>query len=269
MGNFHTLKKRIPLILAVLLSVSIILLALNYERIFGKQLTSKEGNVIEAGDWIATLRVIPTEHASEETLSAQRGLIGEGLSTTDRTAREMFLEYTLAQSQATESGLSTTSAEAIAGHLIEKAFAERVTPYTKDDILLAADTQTALTVYLKQLGDIVTKFYKTNPLNEHETIASVLETNDAVKLAPLNDRITAYKTLEKNLLLLKVPPTDADLHLRFVRAYANIRLSLESITFLFTDRVRGMVGITQYRQDILDLAAVANEFNKIPVPKVK
>ena len=269
MGNFHMLKKRIPLILAVILSVGVIVVAFNYEKLFGAPTVDGEGNLLENSDWISTLRVIPQSDASQETLAAQRGLIGENLSTTDRTGREMFLEYVLAQSQATESGISTTSAETIARHLVEKAFDERVTPYTKEDILLAPDTQTALGAYLGQLGALITAFNKTYPMNELQTIRNALESNDPSKLTPISDRITAYANLEKKLLLLKVPPTDADLHLRFIQAYANIRLSLESVTFLFTDRVRGMVGIAQYQQDITSLAQTANEFKTIPLPKTK
>lgn len=269
MGNFHMLKKRIPLILAVMLSVGVVIVAFNFEKLSGAPAVDSEGNLLENSDWISTLRVIPQSHASEETLAAQRGLIGENLSVTDRTGREMFLEYILAQSQATESGLSTTSAETIARHLVEKAFDERVTPYTKEDVLLAPDTQTALASYLGQLGTLITSFNKTHPMNELQTITDVLESNDPSKLGAIKDRVAAYENLEKKILLLKVPPTDADLHLRLVQAYANIRLSLESVTFLFTDRVRGMVGIAQYQQDVATLAKTAQEFNSIPLPKAK
>lgn len=257
MDKKYTFKKITPYILAVTMGVGIIATTLFLKS--PRQGETENNTLSGNNDWISTLRVV-SNNATSTSISTQRGFLSTSTTTTDRVGRELLMEYALAQSQSSGTNISDTSVQAIADHLIQRSSLTHDTPYSDKDILLAPDTIEAFVEYGKKINTLITTFNKQFPMNELTVLTKALESRKEEDITPLLIQISAYKNLEKNLLLVKVPPIAADIHLRLVQSYANIRLSVESMSLLFTDPAQSLASVPQYAKDLNALLFVAKDF---------
>lgn len=266
MDKKYTLKNITPYILAVAMGAGIIVATFTLRGSENNSSDTENGSYSENNDWISTLRVV-SNSATSTHISTQRGLLGISTTTTDRIGRELLMEYALAQSQSTNTTISDKSAQAIADHLVQKSSIIHETPYTSKDVLLAPDTTEAFIAYGKKINTLITTFNTQFPMNELTILTKALNSRKEEDVAPLLIQISAYKNLEKNLLLVKVPPMAADLHLRLVQGYAHVRLSVESMSRLFTDPAQSLASVPQYAKDLEALVFVAKDFAAFKVPQ--
>lgn len=264
MDKKYTFKKLAPYALAITIGAGIVAVTLLLKNIQQDEVVNN--NISGNDDWISTLRVV-SDNATSTHIGTQRGLLGISTTTTDRIGRELLMEYALAQSQSTNTTISDKSAQAIADHLVQRSSITHETPYTSKDILLAPDTTEAFIAYGKKINTLITTFNTQFPMNELTILTKALNSRKEEDIAPLLIQISAYKNLEKNLLSVKVPPMAADLHLRLVQNYAHVRLSVESMSRLFTDPAQSLASVPQYAKDLEALVFVAKDFAAFKIPQ--
>lgn len=182
-------------------------------------------------------------------------------TTTDALARNLLVDYAIAQKGMTTTAWSDADAEALAENLIEKIELPKAIQYTTKDLNISSDnSDTALVVYGESVLKIMAPLSSPKRVGESTIFGSALIANDATKLQGLTAIIAEYAQIKNSLLALKTPSAVAPLHLRFIQNFANIEVSITSMQKIFSDPAQGLAGFIEYKKEIAALSATGKEF---------
>ena len=196
--------------------------------------------------------------ASRETPDGEKNL-------TQRLGEIYGAAYTILEERGE---LSATTRERLYEIFIENiqqtdAFKDKRIVYLEQD-LTVAKTPEEIKNYKRALTDISRRYetkYRENPLVVLEEALSRQAVSDRRnELLGLSE---AYGELARELSLVAVPADILETHLSLINAYESIRVAVKDMSYADTDPLRGLVGISNYQENIatvLSLTTVLNSF---------
>lgn len=188
--------------------------------------------------------------AYTQTNTAHAASSQEGLTATDRFAREFFTEYLRMRQD------NTLSVETIRDYTLQKvaddAFKEPQAAPTHG----IADIHTGAVSahdYGNRVGVILSSY---NLTEEKDTVIllNALQYNQPEYLEPLRQNATAYQNITDDLLDMVVPADAAQAHLALLNSTSQLNSVLESMIAVNTDPVRSLAAVSQYIPAATNLA---------------
>jgi len=217
-----------------------------------------DGDGVEDGAYVAQKR------AAVQTESALNTSV---VQTTDK-------EYTLTDVVLSDSvsaflelqnnGSADEKQEELKNALAQKIRAEGYLTTNKEiyeigDLDLVESSPENLERYLGELLDIFDKFSKNYPGDDLVFIQNFVDFGTGIE--QFTERISLYKDLAKTLMQIKVPAKISNTHTAMANTYIGIAGSLENISFMLNDPIRGIAGMMQLQFHIDNLSNQYNEIN--------
>lgn len=221
---------------------------------------SFEPTVIKNNDWRNSLRVVP-QTSPEKILDATKNAGLEATTTSAIMARDMLTGYALLAKRNSTTTVSDADAQALAQEIIKKIDVAQGKQYTKRDLDISTDNSPdAVNVYSKEIARIIQSFIELRTKSDLEIVLSDPRPNPEVKAVEMGGLANRYEKLVDSLVATKVPSEIALIHLRIIQGYSNIGVSLIALADVYTDPMRGLVALTQYRKEIDDFIALSKEY---------
>lgn len=235
----------------------------------------KGGTVIYTGDsssvnnttWKEVLSVIPQNDTLKLLSSSQDGSeAGEATTTVDIVARNLLTNYALVQkNNMSTTTLSDADAIAIAQIAVSKINLPEARQFTVKDLNISSDnSSTALDTYMKEIGSLVQVFTLSQTKNDIEVAFVIPKTGNETKRATgVAQNIAHYEKLIKGLLATKTPSLLTQPHLHLVQKYANIQATILPMAGIFTDPIKGLAALSEYRGEVAGFSILANEYSNL------
>lgn len=241
------LKKILSVFFAILIGAGIIFFAWRGDV----STYTKNEEVENTTDWKSALSVVPAI-SPLKTLGFSRSAttgINTATTTTGIIARDILVEYAFTQFNASSTTLSNIEIEAIAQTLAERAKSTSpVKIYAKKNLIVVPESDSSTQEYRKKVSQAFAIFEKEHSVDELSLIIKFAQTKDASLLTPLSASAPLYKNLINNLLAIPVPSPFAPFHLLLLKTYATLLSGIEDTAQMAVDPVRGMNGLTTYRE---------------------
>lgn len=254
-------KKILSVLVAVLIGAGIIFFAWRS----GSAVHTESSLSAKSGDaWKDSLSVVPQTFSTETKGLPQVEATGIGATTTtDIVARELLTNYALAQkSNMSTTTLSDEEAQAIAQTAVDKIDLPRAKQYTEKNLNISGDNSaSAISVYSKEIATLAQTFAMSQTKNDIAVAFTIPKTDgDTKRLAGIAEQIAHYEKFIRGLLALKTPSLIAQPHLHLIQKYADIQVTIEPMANIFTDPLKGLAGLAEYRQQIAGLPLITEEF---------
>lgn len=253
-------KKIFSVLVAVLVGASIIFFAwkagvVNY---------SEEISSVDNTGWKDSLSVVPQTDLLK-TLSAynKEGEINTATTTTDIVARELLINYALVQgTNMSTTTLSDYDARVIAQTAIDKIEIPNAKQYAEKNLNISANNSPeAITAYVKEINDLIRAFNLSQNGDDISVVFAVPTSEiDIKRTQKISQTVSQYQKLITDLLLVRVPSALARPHLLLVQKYANIQATLKPMSEIFTDPLKGLVALSNYRNEISGFDLIAKEY---------
>ncbi len=263
-------KKLLSITIALLLGAGIILFAWKSGTLgdisFSKETTTKRNPL--------SLSVLSQAATTKRTLGFWRDSgIARDLSSdsvTDSLAYELITNYAKIQKTGTTTVLNSAQIDAQAELLAAKAKLPPPPQYELKNLNISTDNSaTAIGTYGKNINSLIVSFIASQTNSDLAIVFASPDTKDeAMRRQELAKNISHYETLKRGLLATKTPSSLSTLQLRLVQTYSNMQNGLEVMTDVFNDPMKGLGGLTQYRNAVEDLTVLADEYRAI-MSKVK
>ena len=252
------LKKFLTVAIALVIGLTVVFFAWR-ANVLQKNSVSFEPTI--SGDsWKDSLLVVPSASSSKVLGEAQKNS-AVATTTTDLVARELLVNYAVLQQSTGTTTLSDADAQALASKLAKNIQTPQGISYSIKNISVSNDnSNSAFTLYLKEVNDAMKTFVTIHKTNEITIITDAVKTKDSSKLKPLSSIISQYRNLQKNLLLIPAPSSIAPLHLRLVQSYSDTEASIVGMQRIITDPVIGLTSLEQYRKASADIESTAAEY---------
>jgi hypothetical protein len=185
----------------------------------------------------------------------------EKLTETDKFAREFFASYTAMKASGqvddnTIKDFSTALAQKISDPSIVNQYSEKDIKITKND------EPTDKEDYYVTAGGLFEK-YKTEGIGDELDIASTMagvgSTTDNQNQDKLIKVAGAYKEFAKKLLLIPVPKSLEEYHLRIINSANKTGISVLNMSKMITDPIVGISGTSQYDKYSNELITAVND----------
>lgn len=251
-------KKLFSIILALLLGAGVILFAWKGSSLFSSNVSVDT----ISNAWKDALQVVPRDSSSKTLGVKQYGAKSvAATTTTDKLSRELLVDYALLKKNSATTTMSDTETQALVQTLIDKIEVPHGVTYSLKDLAISSDnSNAAFAAYSEKISSLMQAFNSAHTVNELTLVSDALAANDAKKLTGLTAIVTAYANLDKNLLAVKTPSAIAPLHLRLVQSYSNIGATITGMQAMFSDPIRGLAALTQYKKEISALETLAGEY---------
>lgn len=252
------LKKIFSVLLALLVGVGVIFFALKSDTI------TYTGNTPGNDLWKDALSVVPQADSLKTVNASQNDLATNDATTTvDIVARNLLTNYALVQkSDMSTTTLSDANIKAIAQTTVGKIKLPEARQFTAKDLIISSDNSSAgIAAYMKEVGDLVKVFASSQTKNDIEVVFAIPKTGDDTKrLADIEKDISRYEKLIKGLLAVKTPSLITEPHLHLVQKYANIQAGIKPMADIFTDPLKGLAALAEYRGEIAEFNLIAKEY---------
>lgn len=212
--------------------------------------------------WKDSLSVVP-QASSTETLGVARGSTSVLATTTsDIIAREMLTNYALlARSNATTT-LSDAEVQTLAQGLVEKVGIIQGKQYAAKDLKVSLDNSpAALATYSNEVVRIINILVASRTKGDLEVAFMDPRVDAAAKRTALEQNAAHYEKLIRGLLNTKTPYGIAPLHLHLIQIYSDIETSVGVLADVYTDPIKGLAALGQYRKEVDDLVALSGEYS--------
>lgn len=214
-------------------------------------------------EWQASLKIIPQAYPSK-TLGAtkERGDTNKTETTTTAViARELMVNYAIAQSSMSTTTMSDNDAELFVQSLLDNTAAnEALKQYTVNDILLVDASTSTVELYRSEVTQAINTLSSENTFNELLIVAQAVDAKDGSKLKPLTSAVSSYKKIIKTLLSINTPRSATNIHLHIIQSYATILSGVEDMQKITADPAQGLRGIAKYSNGVGMLAQTATMF---------
>lgn len=252
-------KKILSVLFAILVGAGIIFFAIRGGN------TANTETALDGNSWKDSLSVVPQTNALK-TLSASQGsvAVGDATTTADIVARELLTNYALAQkNNMSTTTLSDADAIAIAQTAVSKINIPEAKQFTANDINISNDnSSSSVATYMKEIGALTQAFTLSQTKNDIEVAFAIPKAGDNIKrLADIAQNIAHYEKLIGGLLAVKTPSLISSLHVRLLQKYANIQANIKPMADIFTDPLKGLAALAQYRREVAEFGILANEYN--------
>lgn len=254
------IKKIFSVLFAVLIGASIIFFA------WKGSTATYEGGVSGNNLWQNTLSVI-TQSTPLKTINTSSSMLADydATSTMDIVSRELLTNYILAQrSNMSTTTLSDSDAMIIAQTAVSKIQMPQAVQFTISELNISNENSAAsLATYMKNVGRLTQEFTTSQTKNDIEvafTIPSAAD--DQKRVEDVKQNISHYKKLIEGLLATKTPSILTQPHLHLVQKYANIQASIIPMADIFTDPIRGLAALTQYRKEVDEFTLLSKEYEQ-------
>lgn len=259
----------IRIVIAVIAGTLLIFLAWHSTRT-PVQNTQVQTNKTEAIE-LNGLTVIPVTEGTSTTrklyYNNTTNGVGQGAPTstvTSQVAHDLLLAYGASQEASKNGTVSPEQADAVAKKILSNIKLPQGKQYFISDIKVSSDNSTtALKNYKTTTTDIILNSRKTKSDNEYVLFIDIIKNNTPEKLDLLAPIVTNYDTLINNLLAVKAPSSVAELHLRLIQSYSNMRNLTTIMQELRSDPVAAIASITEYQKEIANQMKLQEEFNNL------
>lgn len=256
-------KKIFSVLFAILIGAGIIFFAWRGGNISYTSDAQKN----ESGDWKNTLGVIPEDSPLLKTTNSGFGEWDRaGASTTaDIVAHELLFDYALTQKNMATTTMSDAEAQVIAQNLVSKIELKKAKQYTRGDLNLSSDNSVPATAqYVDSVSGLTQAFASSQAKNDIAVVFTVPNaTNAAGRLSAISRDIARYEKIISGLVALKTPSLLATPHLHLVQKYANLKANIEPMAEIFTDPLKGLAGLAQYREEAAGFDLLMAEFQSV------
>lgn len=175
----------------------------------------------------------------------------EDLSTTDRVAREFFVEY-LSHKKGGKS-LTESEVKKVIGNAVVNSISKN-TPnqYNTRDVSVTSDTIEDLRAYGNALGEIHDS-YPFVQIDERLLLVKYMESGSSADMAALETNTKGYISLANKLLSLAVPMRFAKLHADHLNALNHVAITVAQLTNHSKDPMLALSAVSQYEERAIDL----------------
>lgn len=255
------LKKIFTVLFAILVGASIIFFAWRGGSVEYKE----DPSSVESNAWKDSLSVV-SQADFLKTLNSSRGedAVNTATTTLDAVSRELFINYTTAQRlNMSTTTLSDIEAKAIAQTAVDKIVLPKARQFTVKDLNISRDNSpAAIETYSKALGSITQAFAKAQIKTDIEVVFAVpKEGVDARRTSLIAEQSSHYDKFIKGVLSVKIPSLLAGPHLHLLQKYANIQVTIFPMAEIFTDSLKGLAALAEYRKEVAGLPSITEEYN--------
>ncbi len=251
-------KKIFSVLFALLIGIGVVFFAWKSGTV------TYTGNAPSDNSWKDTLNVVPQVDSLKTLIASQESFVGNDATTTvDIVARNLLTSYALAQ----RNNMSTTTLrdndiEAIAEEAVSKIALPQATQFTIKNLNISSDNSpSAIDAYMKELGTAVKTFASSQTQSDTDVAFAIPKTGDDTKrLLGIARNISNYEKLIRGLLTIKTPSVVTQPHLHLVQKYANIQARIKPMADIFTDPLRGLAALAEYRGEIAGFNIIAEEY---------
>lgn len=219
--------------------------------------------------WRDSLSVVPQTDFLK-TLSASRGSGVENTATTtaDIISRELLINYTLAQKNMSTTTMSDTEATAIAQIAVSKINLPQSKQYEVANLNISNDnSSSSIATYMKEVGALTKAFTLSQTKNDIDVAFAVPKIVGVAKReSDIAQNIAHYERLIKGLIATRTPSSIAQPHLHLVQKYSNLQANIKPMADIFTDPLKGLAALAQYRKEFAEFTILASEYARY-VPK--
>lgn len=224
------------------------------ERLWKTSTMSKDsdGDGTSDGDEVATNRnplVKGPNDSIRDTIDLTESLTPEsleGLTATERVAREFFVEY-MSYKQGGKA-LSKEEQEALLQFTLKNSVEEEVIgkTYTEKDIVPSATNDTlAYELYGNSIGSsILRNSFKTE--NELALLERALRTQNVDDLVTIGKISDGYRAMISDFLQIPVPKDLVNSHLTLLSDMDTIAIALHNMTLVTSDPVQSLLSVANY-----------------------
>lgn len=251
-------KKIFSVLFALLVGVGVIFFA------WKSGVITYTGNTLGDNSWKDSLSIVP-QIDPLKTIDASQGdfMVSDATTTVDIVAQNLLTNYALAQkSDMSTTTLSDANIKAIAQTAAGKINLPRATQFATKDINISNDNSSiAIAAYMEKVGNLVKTFTLSQTKNDIEVVFAIPKKgDDRERLVGIEKDFSRYEKLVKGLLSVKTPSVIALPHLHLVQKYANIQASIKPMADIFTDPLKGLAALAEYRGEIAEFSILAKEY---------
>lgn len=250
-------KKTFSILFAILMGAGIILFAWKGESL------QYIGDTVKNNAWLDSLKIIPQANTLKTTDASKSNLRGEEATTTvDIVGRALLTNYALLQSANTSTTtLSDQDAITIAQTAVGNIRLPEPKQFSLKDIPVSSDNSSAaVDSYMKKVGDLVQIFTLAQTRNDVEVAFALPGANGVNRTASIEENISHYEQLIQGLLTIRTPSLLALQQLHLIQKYANIEATIRPMAEVFTDPIKALAALAQYRREVADFTILAKEF---------
>ena len=181
---------------------------------------------------------------------------------TEQAADSILSEYIAAKK--TDGETSQEDLDRITGAVAEGIRKETtgVAAHTLSDLKLVSDSAQSYRDYGNAIGLIFSRYEKNTGENEITIMRTAFSSKSSAEISKLSMNVSTYAKLSKELATVPTPKSLADIHLRFLNGYDGMARALGDIQTVFSDSVRGMVGIALYDHHLKTIISATIDLQK-------
>ena len=214
---------------------------------------NKENN--KNSDWSKILTNMKLENSTTSLLSTNNTATPDNTTMTGQLAKDIFSRYLLV---------------ARGGQIVTPDMASKITDqtlaspqyiksigavYLASNLHIApSDNSNTVKTYEDEINfHLLTRFQEIKVEEDPMTIANkAMMDNKESDITQIDTIISANKGFVSDLFSMQVPRSAITLHLALLNASSNLLASVEAIRQVFNDPVRGMTGIGQYNNNMIE-----------------
>lgn len=274
MGTLWRFKKIVPLAIAISLGAGIIVVAVQKNHLTTNE-TSADTTHVEESSWRDSFSFIVADTSTPLSVKKSNSVAGTSTASllpvgaTETLAREFLLDYIVMAKAKGAATVSDTEAEEAANRLMQKVSLPPGKQYRPSDLRISSDNSpAAITTYTENIKKAMLDFSTSLKKSDIEIVyTSPTESagNREKEYARTNIR---YEKLVNDLLSIPAPSRMAPLHLRLVQGYADMRHYLTIMMTMFDDPVKGLAALREYRVEVSNLMALAEEYEKYATKQI-
>ena len=184
---------------------------------------------------------------AEEKDPKTTGPAGDKINETDVLARQIFAAVSSLQNSG---NLNADVVQNLSKSLAETAVQENIeVHYAPKDMRMVPVNKDTIVAYGEGLGELITKYQKSDLGDELVVIAQALKDDSASGLEKLDDYILLYQNAARDLISIATPNDIAPTYLSIINNYYNISVTLQKMKLIFENPIVGFSGLTQYSKE--------------------
>jgi hypothetical protein len=139
----------------------------------------------------------------------------------------------------------------------------RADAYSASDVRVSGTGTPALITYAVQAEKAFKDHSSGTPYGEITYFSDAVERGDKTAIANLKKRADSYQSIARALIAIPTPQEAAQVQLAFVNGLARVGGTVEDLSTVIDDPIRGMLGLGSYTADAQSFAAALAAFGEI------
>ncbi len=215
-------------------------------------------------EWQKILTTLDPQNNTVTVVGTNKGSVNippEDTTLTNQMAKDYFSQFLIAQKNSSDGTVSADDAATIAQNTLSMPDYIKSTgvQYTTNNLHISTLSDTAT---VKKYSDDLIKITKNRSpktsRNEYDILSDAVKLNNPKILTELDPIIAGYRGIVSDLVNMTIPKDAVSVHLGLLNASSNILENIEAMRVAFTDPVKSLPGISQYKQHATDLSNTIN-----------